>query len=179
MKVGIVRIGNPDEALLAPVRSSIVKELGASLARYEPTIDPTFARHPERNQHHSTMLLEQLVARSSGEIVLGITDVDLYIPILTFVFGEAQMNGRGAIVSYHRLADEFYGLPPNREMLVDRLVKEAIHELGHALGMVHCHEDYRCVMAASHAVEKIDVKGREFCTECQSLLHATSETFRV
>jgi archaemetzincin len=169
MKLGIVRVGNPDETLLALVRKSVTKELGAPVAIGGPSFDPAFARHPERNQHHSTMILEKIVARSNGEILLGVTDLDLYIPILTFVFGEAQMNGRGAIVSYHRLADEFYGLPPNRELLADRLIKEAIHELGHALGLVHCHEDYRCVMAASHAVEKIDLKGREFCDGCRAL----------
>lgn len=170
MKLGIVPVGAPDERLLALVRTSLAKEFGVRVAISGPSFDPAFARHPERNQHHSTMILETIVARSNGEILLGLTDLDLYIPILTFVFGEAQMNGSGAIVSYHRLADEFYGLPPNRELLTDRLIKEANHELGHALGLVHCHDDYRCVMAASHAVEKIDLKGRSFCEACRKRL---------
>jgi len=163
MNVEIVRIGHPDEALLRLVCDSI-----ANAAIGKTTFDPSFARHPERNQHHSTMLLEKLVTRFDGDVLLGITEVDLYIPILTFVFGEAELNGRAAVVSYHRLTEEFYGLPPNGEKLVDRLIKEAVHELGHVAGLVHCHDDYRCVMAASHAVEKIDVKGREFCARCDN-----------
>lgn len=162
MNVEIVRVGNPDETLLALVS----RYLSAPVSR--STVDPAFARHPERNQYHSTSILERVVR--PGTIALGITEVDLYIPILTFVFGEAEMNGRGAIISYHRLADEFYGLPPNRPLLEERLIKEAVHELGHVWGLVHCHEDYQCVMAASHAVEKIDVKGRDFCEHCRPLV---------
>ena len=162
MSVEIVRVGSPDESLLKLVSRSLSASVSSSLA------DLSFARHPERNQYHSTAILERIVR--DGRTVLGITEVDLYIPILTFVFGEAEMNGRGAIISYHRLADEFYGLPANRALLEERLIKEAVHELGHVWGLVHCHEDYRCVMAASHAVEKIDVKGREFCDHCRALV---------
>jgi archaemetzincin len=94
-----------------------------------------------------------------------VTDVDLYIPVLTFVFGEAQLGGRCALVSLHRLHEEFYGLPPSPELLRHRLVKESVHELGHVLGLRHC-PDWRCVMASTHDVERIDLKGEEYCPSC-------------
>jgi archaemetzincin len=97
--------------------------------------------------------------------LLGVTAEDLYIPILTFVFGEAQVGGKLAIVSTHRLRQEFYGLPEDKPRLAQRLLTEAVHELGHTLELTHC-DDYRCVMAASHAVEWIDIKDATFCREC-------------
>lgn len=99
--------------------------------------------------------------------LLGVTAVDLYILILTFVFGEAQMNDARAVVSLHRLRQEFYGLPSGEALLHERLLKETMHELGHTLGLAHC-SDYACVMAPSHAVEWIDLKGNTLCPECSA-----------
>ena len=98
--------------------------------------------------------------------VLGVTACDLYVPVLTFVFGEAQLDGNCAVVSLARLQEEFYGMPPRDDLLRERLVKEAAHELGHTFGLRHC-ADWRCVMASSHAVERLDVKGAEFCGACR------------
>ena len=134
-----------------------------------PRLDPQFAFHPERGQYHSSELLRamQPYAANGAWRVLGITSVDLYIPILTFVFGEAQIGGPCAIVSLHRLSQEFYGLPADPSLLVERLVKEAVHEVGHTLDLTHC-DDYSCAMAPSHAVEWIDLKQVTLCSSCQA-----------
>ena len=95
--------------------------------------------------------------------------MDLYIPVLTFVFGEAQLADGGAVVSAHRLRQEFYGLPTDPELLHQRLLKEALHELGHTYGLRHC-PDYTCVMSASNGVERIDLKRAEFCSTCTQLI---------
>ena len=97
--------------------------------------------------------------------------MDLYIPVLTFVFGEAQLADGGAVVSAHRLRQEFYGLPTDPELLHQRLLKEALHELGHTYGLRHC-PDYTCVMSASNGVERIDLKRPDFCPACAQLLPA-------
>ncbi len=99
--------------------------------------------------------------------LLGVTSLDLYIPTLTFVFGEAQLHGPCALVSMHRLRQEFYGLPADPRLAAERLLKEAVHELGHTLGLRHC-DDYRCAMAPSHAVEWIDLKSPRLCPACQA-----------
>lgn len=130
-------------------------------------LDPAFAYHPERKQYHSTELLHAMTKRVTRKTwrILGVTEVDLYVPILTFVFGEALLGGRSAVVSYHRLRQEFYGLAPNRDTLARRLLTEAVHELGHTMHLIHC-QDHRCVMASSHAVEWIDIKDSTFCRTC-------------
>jgi archaemetzincin len=132
-------------------------------------LDPEAAFHAERQQYHSSEILAAMQAYKTSESwrVLGVTAVDLYIPILTFVFGEAQMGGPCAVVSSHRLRQEFYGLPADSELLRARLLKEAVHEIGHTLELTHCH-DYRCAMAASHAVEWIDIKEAWLCSQCQA-----------
>ncbi len=89
--------------------------------------------------------------------------------MLTFVFGQSQLDGAGAVVSTYRLQNEFYGLPSNDELLFERAVKEVIHELGHAFGLVHC-PDYLCVMSAATYVEDVDLKQAELCRECRTQL---------
>jgi archaemetzincin len=106
-----------------------------------------------------------------GARLLAVTSVDLYVPVLTFVFGEAQLTGSCAVVSLHRLREEFYGLPPREDLMRERLVKEAVHELGHTFGLRHC-DDWRCVMTSSHAVERLDVKSAEFCFLCSRIVTA-------
>jgi archaemetzincin len=99
--------------------------------------------------------------------VLGVTELDLFIPIFTFLFGEAQLNGPGALVSIHRLHNQFYGIPEDEERLRSRLVKESIHELGHTFGLIHCFA-LRCVMNTSTYVEEIDQKPPTFCRICET-----------
>lgn len=138
-------------------------------------LDAAFAEDPFRRQTYSTSVLARLANWPTADdvVVLGVTGADLYVPILTFVFGEAQMPGRAALVSLHRLREEFYGMPPDPGKLQDRLLKEALHELGHTQGLKHC-ADWRCLMTSSHAVEKLDVKSGEFCSQCAAQLKRNS-----
>jgi archaemetzincin len=129
-------------------------------------LDVAFARDRQRNQYYSTAILQAIQPLvEKGARLLAVTSVDLYVPVLTFVFGEAQLMGSCAVVSLHRLREEFYGLPPRDELMRERLVKEAAHELGHTFGLRHC-DDWRCVMTSSHGVERLDVKEAGFCVDC-------------
>lgn len=111
----------------------------------------------------------------NGEKIVGITDVDIFIPILTFLFGEAQLSGQGALVSTHRLQNEFYGLPRDDKLLYERILKEVLHEFGHTFGLIHC-KNYGCVMMSSSFVEGIDLKHWQFCRQCKVFVKsATSE----
>ena len=131
------------------------------------TFDISFSFDEGRGQYYSTAVLKRLERAADPDArALGVTIADLYVPVLTFVFGEAQLDGNCAVVSSARLADEFYGMPPKESLFRERLVKEAAHELGHTFGLRHC-TDWRCVMASSHAVERLDVKGADFCRACR------------
>ena len=154
---------------------NLLEYLAAALARAFRTpcrirpeqFDASFAVDERRGQYYSTAIIQRLERFADPNArVLGVTAFDLYVPVLTFVFGEAQLDGSCAVVSTARLREEFYGLPRREELLRERLVKEAAHELGHTFGLRHC-GDWRCVMASSHAVERIDVKGAEFCKDCR------------
>jgi archaemetzincin len=101
--------------------------------------------------------------------VLGVTDVDLFIPILTFVFGEAQLGGSAAVVSTARLKEALPVADPR--LVIERLAKEAIHELGHAMGLVHC-ATRDCAMGRSASVRDVDSKRGSLCGSCRAQLHA-------
>lgn len=163
--IAIVPIGTVDARLLDAVRTGLTAEYGVPCSIASFNADPSRFLHPERRQYHSTELLTSLSALTLPDRVLGVTALDLYIPILTFVFGEAQLGGRCAVISSHRLDDTFYGLPADSDLARARLIKCAIHEIGHTHGLVHC-DDYECVMAASHSVEWLDLKGEHLCDRC-------------
>jgi archaemetzincin len=162
----------------APVPGAALEKLARDLPRVfhvpcqvgRERLDPTPAFDLQRGQYYSTEILRRLQhTAGDGVRVLGVTALDLYVPVLTFVFGEAQLEGRCALVSLHRLREEFYGLPPRPDVMYERLLKEAVHELGHTFGLRHC-ADWRCVMASSHGVELLDVKEKDFCPACWKVL---------
>jgi archaemetzincin len=126
---------------------------------------------PNRGQHHATLLLAEVLRHrpEGADRIVGLTDVDLYIPVLTFVFGQAQLSGAGSVVSTFRLHAEYYGLPADEVLLRDRTIKETVHELGHNFGLVHC-PDYRCVMSSSTYVEDVDLKEPGLCPDCRAVL---------
>ncbi len=129
------------------------------------------AYDPSRNQHISPKLLARLrrIKRGSGDKVLGVVDVDLYSPEFDFVFGEAEISSGVATLSLYRLRPERYGLPPNAKTVEERVVKEAVHELGHLYGLGHC-TNTKCAMRFSTSLVDVDGKGKAFCSKCQQWL---------
>ena len=123
----------------------------------------------EREQFDAGCILERFRKLGNGDKSILITDVDLFLPIFTFVFGLAQLGGEVGIVSLHRLDNEYYGLPANGGLLTLRMIKEIIHEFGHLLGLKHC-PNYTCVMASSNTADGLDVKGDEFCPACKEIV---------
>ncbi len=163
----------PETHLLGPLSRYLERAFGLPVRLHEATLDPEAAFDPSRKQYHSSEILLQILnaAPPDAHRLLGLTALDLFVPILTFLFGEAQYDGPAALVSIHRLQSEFYGLPPDPMLLRERTLKEAVHELGHTFGLIHCAVP-RCVMNASTGVEGIDAKSLLFCPQCQRKLEA-------
>jgi archaemetzincin len=154
--------------LLDALGAELSAVFGLPVEQHPPAFDPELAFDPSRGQYNSRLLLAQLLQHrpQGGGRVLGVAGVDLFIPVLTYVFGEAQLGGRAAVVSTYRLDSQLYGLPPDRDLLLRRLVKEAVHELGHTYNLVHC-QIHPCVMMSSTYVENIDLKSEQFCARCR------------
>jgi archaemetzincin len=124
------------------------------------------AYDPERKQYHSSRLLAALGKSEREERIVGIVDVDLYVPRLNFVFGEADVASGAAIVSLCRLKQEYYGLAPDECLFLERATKEIVHELGHTFGLGHC-SNSKCVMHFSNSLADTDLKEAHFCSMCR------------
>jgi archaemetzincin len=124
------------------------------------------AYNPERKQYFSSKLLASLKKSEREERVVGIADVDLYVPRLNFVFGEADIVSGTAIVSLCRLKPEYYGLAPDEALFLERTTKEIVHELGHTFGLGHCPNN-KCVMHFSNSLADTDLKEAHFCNKCR------------
>ncbi len=126
--------------------------------------------NPDRLQYSANEILPQLVKNAAGaDKIIGITSVDIYIPVLTFIFGQAYLGGQAGIVSVYRLRNEFYGMEENEILFRERMIKTVIHELGHMFGLMHCME-MKCVMRSVTYVEDIDQKTENLCPKCAGLI---------
>jgi archaemetzincin len=133
-----------------------------------------------RGQWSSTAFLEALLGRlpPGAARLLGVTERDLFVPVLSFVYGQAQLGGRVAVVSLARLRPEFHGLPPAPATLARRAATEAVHEVGHTFGLVHC-LDRRCPMSLSIDLVDLDGKTATPCAACGALLEGSREMKRT
>jgi archaemetzincin len=152
-----------DRGLLERVRLHIEEEFQRPVQLWTSPGRPTGTFDARRGQHSSRAVLQWLIecAPPHSARVLGITDVDLCMPVLTFVFGEAQLDGLAAVVSTARLRDT------DAARTVARLAKESVHELGHTFGLLHCRTP-TCVMSRSGSVRAVDLKGARLCPACTS-----------
>jgi archaemetzincin len=174
-EIRLVRVGDVDSEIISWLLVALADTLKVPCSLEEKVIDPTSAYHAGRQQYYSTQLLGEVWNCGNRDSVklLGVCDLDLFIPILTFVFGEAQLSNRSALISICRLRQKFYGLPEDSNLLYARCEKEAVHELGHTFGLLHC-SSYTCVMHHSNSIEQIDLKSSFFCPACLESLTLTA-----
>lgn len=158
--------------------NSIVKELSSTFSCKvtieKLPINTSTSYSKEREQYFSTQIIAEAINYTShikGKVLL-LVEFDLFVPVFTYVFGEAQLNGKHAIVSVSRFHEEFYSGSTNEILLLERSIKEVLHELGHTFGLIHC-KDWDCVMHTSMGVEEIDLKGKTFCKTCASKINVS------
>ena len=175
--IAVVSIGPVEEWLIEGIidfvddyysRFNLRAEFSGKLP-WEPF---SVALDPSRGQYLGRVFLPTLATlrrKLGAKAILGVTDLDLYEEGLNFIFGLANRSLGSAVISTRRLRNEFYGLPPDRDLLLERAVKEAMHELGHVFGLDHC-PDRRCVMHFSNSIHDTDIKGPLYCPRCEGKL---------
>lgn len=169
--IELVGIGNVDEDFLIKLSDKLKLKFNAEIKLREAITLPEEAYNSFRKQYYSTKILYYLLNRLSSvkvDKILGVTNVDLYVPRLNFVFGEALCPGKAAIISLFRINPKLYG-EKDEEKLLERAVKEAVHELGHTFGLTHC-KNMSCVMFFSNSLLDTDRKTENFCLNCKKKL---------
>jgi len=169
--VQIVPVGATARTLVKELAEPLAGVFGIEVALGAPLSEPKYAFNKDRSQYHSTAILRRLsAARAKEQLgILGVAEVDLFIPDSPFVFGEADRECHAAVVSLARLRPDFHGGPPDNDVLRARGRTEVIHEVGHLVGLSHC-DDARCVMFFSSSVSDTDRKGCALCNDCRAEL---------
>ena len=166
-RVELVRIGTVAPGILRSLAAELAPCLAREVTVAAVTIDPAPAFDPLRRQYRVDDLLLALLdpPPPAGVKRVGVTNLDIFLPVFTHVLGLAQHGGQVAVVSLHRLRPDEPDHPDPAGVLRRRLLREALHELGHTLGLVHCTVPW-CAMRASRAAEEVDLKDAAFCRTC-------------
>jgi len=166
--ITLISFGYFEKHILEKVAKTVGGEYNCFLNLREGHIDLSEFFDPVRRQYNGNSLLkfvDALPVPGTGK-TMGLFSVDLYIPILTYIFGQAYLGGHSGIASLYRLNNESYGMQADPDLLLDRFKKEVIHELGHTFGLIHCNVP-TCVMRSSTYVEEIDQKDQSLCPVCR------------
>lgn len=169
--IAVVTAGEVDAEAAAYAEECLREVLGVVSRRLDPLPAPAYSFDAARNQYSSTLMMHDAITRKPDDSLrlLVLTESDIFIPMLSFVYGQAQLDGPVAVLSFARLHQRFYGLPENRPLFLNRVRKEVLHELGHTLGLTHC-DDRTCTMSLSTNIQQLDAKGSDFCVGCHLLL---------
>jgi len=170
----LISCGLFEKKLTGRVAEDVSREFHHPVELRECSLDISNFYNPGRRQYDANALLNMITQRAPADAVkvIGMLRVDLYIPILTYIFGQARLNGYTGVASLYRLRNEHYGLSPDYDLLINRFSKVIIHELGHTFGLIHCNNPV-CVMRSSTYVEDLDQKEGHFCHLCRAELNRT------
>ena len=177
MILKIVPLGEIDQEIIDFIENEIKKTFKLTVDSLFPREIPEEAYNPFRMQYDATKILIWLRNKFTSK-VLGIIEKDIYADNLNFIFGEAEFNGKIAVVSLARLNPEFYREKFDEKLFKERIVKEVFHELGHLFGLEHC-KNPKCVMSFSNTILDVDRKSKYFCESCKKKLQEKNVIFRI
>ena len=172
--LAVAPVGAAPGEVLSAMEAALDAAFALPVARVAAIDEPAGAFSPPRAQWSSTALLEALLPRvpAAATRLLGVTERDLFVPVLSFVYGQAQLGGKVAVVSLARLRPEFHGLPASPGVLARRAAAEAVHEVGHTFGLVHC-PDRSCPMSLSIDLPDLDGKTATPCPACRVMIEGS------
>jgi archaemetzincin len=172
--ITLISFGYFRKDILEKIAEDVKHEFRLPVNIKEGRLDLSDFYDAHRRQYNGNAILKIIVTLFSAESykTIGLFSVDLFIPILTFIFGQAMLKGPAGIASLYRLSNERYGMPPDEALLLERFKKEVIHELGHTFGLLHC-SNPTCVMRSSTYVEDIDQKRPNLCINCRTTIGLT------
>lgn len=165
-----IPIGKIEKRILEKLSKDLVKVFGLSVRIAAPIDVPDWSFNKLRNQYQGEKILSELnrLEFFEAEKILGISQVDLYADDLNFIFGQAEAPGKAALISMFRLRPKPSKKKLNNNLFYHRILKEAVHELGHTFSLSHC-PDPRCVMHFSNNISDTDYKREKFCAKCEKL----------
>jgi archaemetzincin len=167
MEIALVAVGEIDRNVMDWLKKDLTKVFSREVVTAKGMPEPAYAYDDKRKQYLSTAILNAILGQKEYalyERILAMVDHDLFVPELNFVFGQA--SPKAAVISLTRLRQTFYRLPEDRNLFHQRVLTEAVHELGHTYTLGHC-GDPRCVMFFSNSLMDTDRKGFEFCLRCR------------
>lgn len=171
MRINIIPIKIKNNSLIEYIKKQLELIFNSEILINNIEYDLQRNFNKSRNQYYSTEIISNFIPLTENlndKIVL-LVNVDLFVPVFTYLFGEAQFNGKLSIVSTFRLYEEFYTGRTDDKLFYKRVFKEVLHELGHNFGLRHC-ENWNCVMHASAGIEEVDVKGAFYCKTCEAVV---------
>ena len=170
-RIGVLALGQlPAQAL--DIISSQIKDHLDVMPRILPALDnPEYAFNDKRFQYDAGIVIDALESMQFNDVekVIGVMDMDLFIPIFTHVYGEARQGGTCAVVSLFRLKESTDGAVPPAVLIYKRAAKVALHELGHLFNLLHC-ENKECLMHFSGCVKELDDSSSALCEYCAIFL---------
>jgi archaemetzincin len=177
--IGVVPLGVEGDAVVRVIAANLQALFHLPVDLLPGLIDPDFALNEKRHQYDAALILKRLSeSRRAHQRLLGVVNVDLFIPVLTYVFGEAQLGGRTAVVSLYRLRQREEGGQVALDTVYERAAKVAVHELAHTFALVHCKQP-DCVMRASHGIGDLDRTPLFFCEYCKAFLAEAYRRFQI
>ncbi len=167
-RIGVIPIGDIPDIVPKVIAAHISGYLELQTTLLESMKNPSYALDRQRLQYNVGPILQHLESRlfTSVDKVVGILDVDLFVPVFTHVFGEARQGGRVALISIFRLRENSMDTINNSAIALERAAKVALHELCHLYDLTHC-ESSQCLMYFSGSLSDLDQSSFNLCRYCK------------